>query len=409
MQVLHPRCAGLDVHKKTVVACVRLVEGGKVHYEVQTFSTVTVDLLRLADWLHQHGVTHVVLESTGVYWKPVWYALDDGELHLTLGNAAHIRNVPGRKTDVNDAHWLADLHAHGLVRASFVPSSHEAALRDLTRTRKQMVRERASHVQRIQKVLEDACLKLGDVLTDVMGKSGRAILQGLSEGITDVDQLLGRIDRRVASKTEALRRALQGRLRPHHQLLLKLHLEQIAALEQAIATIDREVGERLEPFRNQIERLSAIPGVSQTVAEVLAAEIGLDMSRFATDAHLRSWAGLCPRSDESAGKTRSRRTKPGDPWLKTMLVQAATSAARTKASYLGAQYPRLKGRRGHKRAVVAVAASILTIAYHLLRDGTTYQDLGVDYFQRREPEREAQRAVRKLKQLGYEVDLKKAA
>jgi transposase len=282
-------------------------------------------------------------------------------------------------------------------------------LRDLTRTRKQMVRERASHVQRIQKVLEDACLKLGDVLTDVMGKSGRAILQGLSEGVTDVEQLLGRIDRRVEAKREALRQALQGRLRAHHQLLLRLHLGQITALEQAIETIDREVGERLEPFRNQIERLTAIPGVSEVVAEVLAAEIGLDMSRFATDAHLRSWAGLCPRSDESAGKTRSRRTKPGDPWLKTMLVQAATSAARTKASYLGAQYRRLKGRRGHKRAVVAVAASILTIAYHLLRDGTTYQDLGVDYFQRREPEREAQRAVRKLKQLGYEVDLKKAA
>lgn len=409
MEVIHPCCAGLDVHKSTVVACIRLAQGSEVRYERRTFGTTSSALLALAAWLHEHQVTHVAMEATGVYWKPVWYALDDGELGLTLGNAAHVRNVPGRKTDVADAQWLADLHAHGLIRPSFVPPAATRELRDLTRTRKQFVRERTAQAQRIHKVLEDACVKLGDVLSDVLGKSGRRILEALVAGTTDVEALLAGLDRQLEKKRDALRAALTGRVREHHRVLLRLHLEQVDALDRAITTLDREVGERLEPFRDQVRRLSAIPGVSTTVAEVLAAEIGLDMARFASAGHLVSWAGLCPRSDESAGKRRSTRTRQGDTWLKTMLVQAATAAARTKASYLGAQYRRLKAKRGHKKAVVAVAASILTIAYHMLQRGTPYQDLGLDYFARRDPDRETQRAVRKLRQLGYDVALSKAA
>lgn len=414
MEVIHPRCAGLDVHQKTVVACVRLAHGDKVVHHVRTFATTADALHELGEWLREHRVTHVVMEATGVYWRPVWTALDDGDgddaLALTLGNAAHIRNVPGRKTDVNDAQWLADLHAHGLVRDSFVPDVHTRALRDLTRTRKQLVREKTSHTQRLHKVLEGAGIKLGGgLVSDLLGKSGRAIVRGLSEGKTDPDALLAGLDPQMEKKREALRAALKGRVLPHHRLLLRQHLALIDELDKAIASIDREVGERLEPFREQVERLSEIPGVSATAAQVLAAEVGLDMERFPSAAHLRSWAGLCPRNDESAGKQRSTRIRKANPWLKTMLVQCATAASRTKRSYLGAQYRRIKTRRGHGKAVVAVAATILTVAYHLLKTGERYKDLGVDYFTKRDPEREARRAIRKLQALGYEVEAKKAA
>lgn len=410
MEVIHPRCAGLDVHQKTVVACVRLADGAKVERHLRTVATTVDALHELGEWLHEHKVTHVVMEATGVYWRPVWTALDDGELTLTLGNAAHIRNVPGRKTDVNDAQWLADLHAHGLVRDSFVPDAQTRALRDLTRTRKQYVRERTSHIQRVHKVLESACIKLGGgLVSDLLGKSGRSILQGLIDGKTDPDALLAELNPQMNKKRDALRAALKGRVLPHHRLLLRQHLALIDALDAAIEGIDQEVGERLAPFREHVVRLTEIPGVSETAAQVLAAEIGLDMARFPTAAHLRSWAGLCPRNDESAGKHRSTRTKPANPWLKTMLVQCATSASRTKASYLGAQYRRLKARRGHGKAVVAVAATILSIAYQMLRSGEHYKDLGVDYLTQRDPAREARRAVRKLQAMGYEVEMKKAA
>lgn len=410
MEVIHPRCAGLDVHQKTVVACVRLAEGAKVDHHVRTFATTADALHELGEWLREHKVTHVVMEATGVYWKPVWTALDDGELALTLGNAAHIKNVPGRKTDVNDAQWLADLHAHGLVRDSFVPDVHTQALRDLTRTRKQLVREKTSHTQRLHKVLEGAGIKLGGgLVTDLLGQSGRSIVQGLIDGKTDPDALLAKLNPQMEKKRGELRAALKGRVLPHHRLLLRQHLTLIDELDKAVASIDQEVGERLEPFREQVERLTEIPGVSETAAQVLAAEIGLDMARFPTAGHLRSWAGLCPRNDESAGKRRSTRTRKANPWLKTMLVQCATSAARTKKSYLGAQYRRLKAHRGHAKAVVAVAASILTIAYQMLKTGAHYKDLGVDYFTQRDPEREARHAIRKLQALGYEVEAKKAA
>lgn len=409
MEVLHPRCAGLDVHQKTVVACVRLAEGRAIHYEHRTFATVAQGLLALAQWLDEHKVTHVAMEATGVYWKPVWYALDDGERALTLGNAAHVRGVPGRKTDINDAHWLADLHAHGLIRDSFVPDTPTRQLRDLTRTRKQFVREKTAQIQRVHKVLEDACLKLGQVVSDIMGPSGRAILAALVAGEQDPAALAAIAGPQFAPKREALREALRGRITAHHRFLLGLHLGQVDALDGAIDAIDKEVGERLEPFRDQVRRLTQIPGVSRTVAHVLASEIGLDMSRFPTAGHLRSWAGLCPRNDESAGKKRSTRIGAGDVWLKTALVQSATAATHTKKSYLGAQYRRLKARRGHSKAVIAVAASILTIAYQMLKTGKDYQDLGVDYFLHSQPEREANRAVRRLRALGYEVEIKKAA
>jgi transposase len=410
MEVTHPRCAGLDVHQKTVVACVRIAKDSKIDRHVRTFSTTADALHELSDWLIEHEVTHVVMEATGVYWRPVWTALEDERLTLTLGNAAHIKNVPGRKTDVRDAEWLADLHAHGLVRDSFVPDAHTRALRDLTRTRKQLVRERTSHTQRIQKVLEGAGIKLGGgLVTDLLGKSGRSIVEGLIEGKTDPDLLLSGLDPQMEKKRGALRLALAGRVLPHHRILLRQHLSLVDELNKAIVAIDVEVGERLEPFREQVERLTEIPGVSRTAAQVLAAEIGLDMERFPSAAHLRSWAGLCPRNDESAGKQRSTQTRKANPWLKSMVVQCATAASRTKKSYLGAQYRRLKARRGHQKAVVAVAASILTIAYHMLTTGKPYKDLGVDYFARRDPEGEARRAIRRLQALGYEVEAKKAA
>src|SRR6266550_2249124 len=382
MELLHRRCCGLDVHKETVVACLRLVADGKVTTEVRTFQTTTADLLRLSEWLAANDCTHVAMEATGVYWKPVWHILDDGEFELVLANAAHVKNVPGRKTDVNDAMWLAELLAHGLVRASFVPEPAIQELRALLRTRKQLVREKASHVQRVQKTLEEANIKIESVLSDVMGRSGRAIIQALIEGETDPAKLAALAHWKVRASAATLREALRGRIKRHHRFLLQLHMQQIDALDAAIAELDREVDTGLACFRDAVERLSTIPGISQLSAQVIVSEIGTDMSRFATDAHLRSWAGLGPRSDQSAGKRRSTRLRKGAPWLKAMLVQCAWAATRSKGTYLHAQYLRLRSRRGPKKAICAVAASILTAAYHMLKDGTFYNDLGSAYRRR---------------------------
>src|SRR6202041_230634 len=320
MELLHRRCCGLDVHKETVVACLRLVSDGKVTTEVRTFQTTTVDLLRLSEWLAANDCTHVAMEATGVYWKPVWHILDDGEFALVLANAGHVKNVPGRKTDVNDAVWLADLMAHGLIRASFVPDEPTQQMRDLLRTRKQFVRERSSHIQRIQKTLEDANIKLDLVVTDVLGLSGRRILQALIAGQTVPQALAALADRRIHATSSQLEAALRGRVTDHHRFMLKLHLDQIDAQDAAIARIDKEVDGNVEPFRVALEMLNGIPGVSSLSAEGIIAEIGIDMSRFETAGHLISWAGLCPRNDESAGKRRSTRMKKGAPWLKTTLV-----------------------------------------------------------------------------------------
>jgi len=379
--------------------------GGKVTAPVKTFKTTTAELMLLSDWLSAEGVTHIVMEATGVYWKPVWHILSDGEFELILANAAHVKNVPSRKTDVNDAMWLADLIAHGLIRASFVPDEPTQQMRDLMRTRKQMVRERSSHVQRIQKTLEDANIKLDSVVTDILGLSGRRIIEALVAGQTMPQALATLAHRRIHASADELEAALRGRLTKHHRFLLKLHLDQIDAFDAAIAAIDQEVNVNVEPFRAAIELLSSIPGIGNLAATVIVSEIGIDMSRFPTDGHLISWAGLCPRNDESAGKRRSTKMKKGAPWLKTTLVQCAWAASRTNGSYLQGQYHRLRSRRGSKKAICAVAASMLTAAYHMLKNGAFYEDLGADHFDRREKNKQILRLVNRLQSLGYAVEI----
>ncbi len=408
MELLHPRCAALDVHKDLVMACARIQVREYAKHPTAEFPTTTRGLLALADWLEEHQCQHVAMEATGVYWKPVWHVLE-GRFELLLVNPAHARNVPGRKSDVNDAHWLADLLAHGLIRASFVPPQPIQELRDLTRTRKQLVRQIARHTLRIQKTLEDANLKLTGVISSLLDTSGRAILKALIAGETDPQRLLEHTTGKLKAPRERLLDGLRGVVTDHHRFMLKLHLRQIDSLESGIRQLERQMEKLLRPFRERVEQLVTIPGVSDTVAQVLIAEIGLDMARFPTSGHLVSWAGLCPRMDESAGKQRSTRLKKGAPWLKPMLVQCAWAATRTRNSYLQTQYLRLRGRRGPKKAIVAVAASILTAAYHILRDGTDYHDLGADYFTHRDSDRIANRLARRIRELGYEVQIQKAA
>lgn len=408
MDVVYPRCAGLDVHQKTVVVCARVADGPRVHREVHTFGTTTGELLALAEWLAARAITHVALESTGVYWKPVWHVLE-GQCELVLANAMHIRNIPGRKSDVNDATWIADLLAHGLIRGSFVPPAPIQELRDLTRTRKQLVREIGRHTLRLQKTLEDANIKLTGLLSDVLGKSGRAILAALVAGEADPERLAALAGGRLKASRAELIAALQGRVTAHHRFMLQLHLTQIAALETAVQELDARLEAALAPFRAVVDRLITIPGVSQIVARVLVAEIGPDLSRFPTAGHLVSWAGLCPRLHESAGKRLSTRVRPGTPWLKTTLVQAAWAAVRKKRSYLQAQFLRLKSRRGPKKAIIAVAASMLTAVYYMLTRAVPYQDLGADHFERRDHAKLAQRLVRRLRDLGFTVALQPAA
>jgi transposase len=405
MEVLYPRCCGLDVHKETVAACLRLVIDGKVVKEVRTFQTTTASLMSLSEWLTENKCTHIAMEATGVYWKPVWHVLDDGDFELVLANAAHIKNVPGRKTDVKDADWVSDLLAHGLIRASFVPDGPTHEMRTLMRTRKQLVREKASHTLRVQKTLEDANIKLDSVITDVLGVSGRRIIEALIAGQKDPAKLARLADHRVRASQETLREALRGRVNKSHRFLLRLHLGQIDALDAAIAKIDQEVETGIAPFRIAVEQVSTIPGVKNVSARAIVSEIGIDMSRFATDAHLISWACICPRNDESAGKRRSTRIRKGSPWLKTTLVQCAWAASRTKDSYLQAQFQRIRSRRGVKKAIVAVAASILTAIYHMLKDGTMYKDLGSHHFDRRTKDRQKNRLIKRLADLGYAVQL----
>jgi transposase len=405
MEVLYQRCCGLDVHKETVVACLRVVSGGEVVREVRTFETTTVSLMALSEWLAENGCTHVAMEATGVYWKPVWHILDDGDFQLILANASHVKNVPGRKTDVNDATWLADLLAHGLIRASFVPDTQTQELRTLLRTRKQLVREKSSHILRVQKTLEDANIKLDSVITDIIGMSGRAMIEALIAGESNPAKLACLANYRLRASQEKLREALRGRVTKHHRFLLRLHLNQIDALDASIATIDQQVQADIAPFRLAVEHVTSIPGVSDIGAQVIVSEIGTDMSRFPSDGHLISWANMCPRNDESAGKRRSNRVRRGSAWLKTTLVQCAWAAVRKKDSYLNAQFLRIKARRGPKKAIMAVAASILTAIYHMLKNGTLYQDLGSNHFQSRSKGQQTKRLVKRLADLGYDVAL----
>ena len=407
MEVLYPRCAGLDVHADSVTACRRIASGQEVTYEHRVVSTTTRGLLELADWLTAAGCTHVAMEATGVYWKPVWHVLE-GAVTIVLANAMHIRNVPGRKSDTNDATWIADLLAHGLIRSSFVPPAPIQELRDLTRTRKQLVREIARHTLRIQKTLEDANVKLVRVISDMLGKSGRAILKALIAGETDPHRLADLAKGRLKATRAQLVDALHGRVTPHHRYMMQLHLTQIEALDAAVSDLEAHLGDALGPFRAAISLLTTMPGISDTAARVIVAEVGVDMTRFPTAGHLVSWAGLCPRLDISAGKRHSTRTRHGAPWLKTTLVQAAWGATRKKNSYLQAQFLRLKSRRGPKKAILAVAASMLTAAYFMLRDGVEYHDLGPQHLAQRDKEQVAKRLLQRLRDLGVNVEVKAA-
>lgn len=408
MKVLHSRCAGLDVHKNMVAACVRLQRGVKVEREQRRFDTTTKGLLELQAWLLELECTHVAMEATGVYWKPVWHILE-GHVELVLANAAHVRNVPGRKTDTNDATWIADLLAHGLITASMVPPTPIQELRDLTRTRKQLVREIVQHTQRVQRVLEDANVKLGSVISNVLGASGRRILEAIIAGEDDPAKLAALGSKQLHCSRERLCEALRGRVSAHHRFLLRQHLDTIDYLQRKVEQFDAQIESSLEPFRAQFEQLMTIPGVSDTAAAALIAEIGVDMSCFPSAAHLVSWAGLCPRMDESAGKRRSTRVRKGPPWLKTVLVQCAWGAARKKGTYTQAQFLRLKARSGPMKAVIAVAATLLTAIYYILRDGVSYRELGPDHFIKRDRTRVAERLARRIRQLGYEVTIHQAA
>ena len=410
MDLAQAFCGGLDVHKMSVVACARCVGSkGRVEREVKTFGTTTEELLALFDWLSGKGITHVVMESTGVYWKPVWHILEGG-FDLMLANAAHIRNIPGRKTDVNDAMWMADLLAHGLIRGSFVPPEPVQNLRTLTRTRKQLVQEKTQHTQRIQKTLEDTNIKMTSVLSDILGTSGRAILDALIHGETDPRKLSKLAHKRVKASQESIRKALQGKVTAAHRFLLKLHFDQVKSLEKAIEEVETEIQKNIVPiFPEQVTRLTTIPGISEVVAWVVLSEIGADMSRFPTVGHLISWAGLCPKNDESAGRKRSTRIREGDPWLRTVLVQAAWAAVRVKGSYFQGQFLRLKSRRGPQKAIIAVAASILTAIYYMLLRRMDFKDLGASHFDHIDKQRRAKRLLKQLSDLGYEAELKSTA
>ena len=407
MEILFPRCAGLDVHKDTVVACVRCVSTPPVR-EVRSFGTTTRELQALSHWMASVGCTHVAMEATGVYWKPVWSVLEE-HFELVLANAQHIRNVPGRKTDVNDAMWIADLLAHGLIRSSFVPPAEIQTLRDLTRTRKQLVREISQHSLRIQKVLETANIKLASVLSDILGQSGRAILHALLAGEEDPERLADLAKGTARIKRAELIESLRGRMNPHHRTMIRLHLDLINALESALRQLDAAAGKNLASISWATDLLETIPGIGDVAANVIVSEIGADMTRFPTSRHLISWAGLCPRNDESAGKRRSTRVRKSGTWLKTTLVTAAWAAVRKKDSYLRSQFLRLKARRGPKKAIVAVAASMLTVAYHMLRDRVPYHELGSAHFDRLDTTKAINRLVRRLNQLGCDVEVKHAA
>lgn len=419
MQVMHERVVGLDVHKDSVVACVRLMSGSQATHECRTFETITDGLLSLLEWLVSCRCEVVAMEATGVYWMPVWKILSDGQFAMIVANAAHIKAVPGRKTDVNDATWIADLAAFGLLKASFVPDEDQHELRTLMRTRKQLVREQSSHVQRIQKTLTEANIRMDSVISDIMGLNGRRVIEAMIAGQRDPRKLVALTDRRLKATPKELYDALHGRLTDHHRFLLELHLRQYDALDEAVRIIDREaearlsrLDQRIEPkpgFRDLIRLLVTIPGVSRLSALTVLSEIGRDMSRFATAGHLVAWAGLCPGQNESAGKRRHSRLRKGAPWLKTMLVQCAWAAKRAKDSYYRAQFFRLQAKRGPQKAICAVAASILTAIYHMLKNGVFHQDLGASHFDNRPREAKLKRLVRQLKNLGYEATLQPIA
>jgi transposase len=400
------RCAALDVHQKTVMACAWIVKaGGEFEEVIAEFQTMAADLLALRDWLKELGVTHVAMEATGVYWKPVYYALED-DFELLLVNAGHVKNVPGRKTDTLDAQWLCQLLECGLLRASFVPPKPIRELRDLTRYRKALIKERQQEANRLHKVLEDAGIKLACVASDVLGVSGRDMLKALISGTRDAEVLAELARGRMRSKLPVLRQALEGNFKPHHALIVSHILAHLDYLEETIVVLTEEVEQRLAPFAGKAEKLCTITGVAERASQVIIAELGPDMDRFASDRHAASWAKLCPGNNESAGKRRSGKTTKGNPYLRATLIECANAAARSKDTYLRAQYEQVKRRRGHKKAIVAVAHSILIASYHILKEDVPYHDLGGDYFARRaDPARITKRLVAQLERLGHAVTL----
>jgi transposase len=402
-------CAGLDVHKESVEACVRRIEpNGRVHSETRHWGTVTRELVAMANWLEAEGVTNVAMESTGVFWKPIFNILES-RFTVLLVNARHLKQVPGRKSDVRDCQWIAQLLQCGLLKGSFIPPRAQRDLRDLTRHRTQLVEEKTRTINRIQKVLEDANIKLASVATDVLGVSGRAMIQRLIEGETDSHKLADLAQRQLRGKIPELEKALEGKVTDHHRFLLKLLWKELGQQEEVIADLEAKIEEHTRPLAAEIDRLDAIPGVDRRVAQVLLAEVGADMKPFPNDQHLSSWAGMCPGNEESAGKRTRRRITPGNRWLKKTLAQAAWAASHTKNTYLASQYRRLARHRGKKRALIAVGHSTLVVFYHMMKSGVTYVDLGGDFFDRLEPQRLTRYYVKRLERLGHKVTLEATA
>lgn len=409
METINRRCSGIDVHKDSLEVCVRILdEQGCLHKQTRPFATHTRDLLRLSDWLAAEGVTHVAMESTGVYWKPIFNILES-RFTIILVNAQQVKKVPGRKTDVLDCEWLAQLMQHGLLRASFIPPRAIRDLRDLTRHRTQTIDEQARAVNRIQKILEDANIKLGSVVTDIMGVSGCQMLEALLDGQSTAEQMADLAKRRMRSKIPELQLALAGRMTEHHRFMIRLLMDHWTQLEALVVRMDVRIAELMKPYEEEVRRWDEIPGIDQRVAETVVAEVGPTMDPFPTDAHISSWAGVCPGNNESAGKRKSGKLPKGSRWLRRALNQAGWAASHTKDTYLAAKYKRLAPRRGKKRACMALAHTILVIGYHMSKQKTHYKDLGGNYFDQRDSKRLTKYFVKRLEQLGHKVSLDSAA